>query len=117
MCRLSIGIDLERFEHFKDAQFRSLTIISATQIKLIFAVQDKARAYDWITMEFDFYGVQDARLIEDNKLDFVDMSEGISILKEELFSFAIGEYNNFQNMKNSIFYIQAENIKYTQGSF
>ena len=114
---MSIGIDLERFEHFKDAEFRSVTIISASQIQLIFAVQDKARAYDWISMEFNFYGVKDAKLIEDKKLAFIDMSEGISILKEELFSFAIGEYNNFQNMKNSIFYIQAENIKYTQGSF
>ena len=114
---MSIGIDLERFEHFKDAEFRSVTIISASQIQLIFAVQDKARAYDWISMEFDFYGVKDAKLMEDKKLAFIDMSEGISILKKELFSFAIGEYNNLQNMKNSIFYIQAENIKYTQGSF
>ena len=56
MCWLSIGIDLERFEHFKDAEFRSVAVISATQIKLIFAVQDKARAYDWITMSLIFMG-------------------------------------------------------------
>lgn len=114
---MSIGIDLERFEHFKDAEFRSVEIISSTQVKLIFAVQDKARAYDWITMEFDFYGVSDAKLIQDTKLQFIDTSDGISIFKDKLFSFTIGEYNNIKNMKDSIFYIQADDIKYTQGNF
>jgi len=114
---LSIGIDLERFEHFKDAEFRSVQIISATQIKLIFAVQDKARAYDWITMELDFYGVSDAKLIEDTKLSFIDMSDGISIFKDTLFLFAIGEYNNSTNINDSLFYIKADNIKYKEGSF
>ena len=114
---MSIGIDLERFEHFKDAEFRSVEIISSTQIKLIFAVQDKARAYDWITMELNFHGIKDAKLIEDTKLNFIDMNDGITILKDTLFSFAIGEYNNIQNMNNSIFYIQADDIKYTQGTF
>jgi hypothetical protein len=114
---LSIGIDLERFEHFKDAEFRSAEIISATHIKLTFGVQDKARAYDWITMVFDFHGVSDAKLIEDTKIDFIDMSDGISILKDRLFSFAIGEYNNITNINDSIFYIKADDIKYTQGQF
>jgi len=114
---LSIGIDLERFEHFKDAEFRSVAVISATQIKLIFAVQDKARAYDWITMEFNFYGVSNAKLIEDSKLDFIDMSDGITILKDNLFLFAIGEYNNSMYANDSIFYIKADDIKYKEGQF
>jgi len=114
---LSIGIDLERFEHFKDAEFRSVEVISATQMKLIFGVQDKARAYDWITMEFNFSGVSDAKLIEDSKLKFVDMEDGITILQDKVLVFAIGEYNSITNIKDSIFYIIADNIKYTQGEF
>jgi len=117
VCRLSIGIDLERFEHFKDAEFRSVEIISPTQVKLIFAVQDKARAYDWITMELHFYGVKDAKLLEERKLHLIDMSDGVTIHKGTLFSFAIGEYNNIKNMNSSLFYIQADDIKYTQGNF
>ena len=113
---MSIGIDLERFEHFKGAEFRSVEIISATHIKLIFGVQDKARAYDWITMEFDFYGVKDAKLIEDSKLNFVDMSDGITLIKDTLLSFAIGEYNN-TNIHDAIFYVKADDVKYTQGQF
>ena len=114
---MSIGIDLERFEHFKDAEFRSVEILSPTHIKLVFALQDKARAYDWIRMTFDFHGVQDAKLIDESKLQFVDMSEGITLLKDKFFLFAIGEYNSATNIKDSIFYIQADDIKYTQGNF
>jgi len=114
---LPIGIDLERFEHFKNAEFRSIEVISATQIKLIFGVQDKARAYDWIAMEFSFSGVSDAKLIEDSKLKFVDMEDGITILQDNVLVFAIGEYNSITNIKDSIFYIIADDIKYTQGGF
>lgn len=114
---MSIGIDLERFEYFKDAEFRSVEIVSPTQIKLTFAVQDKARAYDWITMEFSFSGVSDAKLIENSKLNFIDMQDGITILKDKVFAFTIGEYNSITNMKDSIFYIIADNIKQTQGQF
>jgi hypothetical protein len=113
---LSIGIDLERFEHFKDAEFRSIEIVSATQIKLIFGIQDKARAYDWITMELDFHGVSDAKLIEDSKLNFIDMSDGVSVIKNNFEAFAIGEYN-ITNIHDSLFYIKADYIKYTQGQF
>ena len=114
---MSIGIDLERFEHFKDAEFRTVEIVSPTQMKLIFGVQDKARAYDWITMEFSFSGVSDAKLIEDSKLKFVDMEDGITILQDKVLVFAIGEYNSITNIKDSIFYIIADDIKYTQGEF
>ncbi len=114
---MSIGIDLERFEHFKDAEFRSVEILSPQHIKLHFAVQDKARAYDWIGMAFDFYGVKDAKLVDETKLQFIDMSEGITIRKDKFFLFAIGEYNSGTNIKDSIFYIKADDIKYTQGSF
>ena len=114
---MPIGIDLERFEHFKDAEFRSVEVISATQMKLIFGVQDKARAYDWIAMEFSFSGVSDAKLIEDSKLKFVDMEDGITIIKDKIFAFAIGKYTNITNIKDSVFYIIADTIKYTQGEF
>ena len=54
----------ERFSHFKDAEFRSLNIISPLHIQTTFAVQDSARAYDWITITLEFNGVSDARLLE-----------------------------------------------------
>jgi len=115
---LSVGIDLERFEHFKDAEWRLLEIESPTQMKAVFAVQDKARAYDWITIAFTFTGVSDARLLDGNRISHVDMSEGINIIKDEnLFAFGIGECYNVDTVKNSSCYIIASGIKYEEGQF
>ena len=45
------------------------------------------------------------------------MSDGISILKDNLFLFAIGEYNNNTHATDSVFYIKADDIKYKEGQF
>jgi len=109
---------LERFNNFKDAEFRSLEIISPLKIKLIFALQDAARAFDWITIELEFNGVSDARLLEQKRLSFVDMSEGVNIVKnDDLFAFGIGECYNISNIKNSICYLIATDLKYREGLF
>ena len=109
---------LERFNHFKDAEFRSMDIISPLQIKLTFALQDAARAFDWITITLEFNGVNDARLLEPNRLAFVDMSDGANIVKDgNLFAFGIGERYNISNIKNSICYLIANDLKYEEGLF
>ena len=108
---------MERFEHFKDAEFRSCDIISPTQVKLIFAVQDKARAYDWITVELSCTLISDAKLLETSKLSLVNMEQGMTLLYENNFALAIGEYTNHTNIKDAIFYIICENVKYKEGSF
>jgi hypothetical protein len=109
---------LERFDNFKDAEFRTLEIISASQIKLTLATQDKARAFDWISLELLFSGVVDAKLPQNNKLHLIDLSDGISIINENnMFAFAIGACYNISTVKNSIFYIVADSLKYKEGSF
>ena len=109
---------LERFNNFKDAEFRSLEVVSPLQIKLVFALQDAARAFDWITIELEFNGVSDARLLEHNRLSFVDMGDGANIVKDDdLFAFGIGECYNISNIKNSICYLIATDLKYKEGSF
>ena len=113
-----MSIDLQRFDNFKDAELRSLEVLSATHIKLIIAVQDSARAFDWITLEIDFIGVSDARLLEQNKLSFVDMSEGVSLLHvNKEFAFGIGACYNIQAIKNSTLYIISQDVKYQEGQF
>ena len=108
---------MQRFENFKDADFRSLDVLSATQIQLVFAVQDKARAYDWISIEILFDGVVDAKLIEENQVDFVDMSDGLTLLYETTYTFAIGNYKSSQVCKDSILYVVSKTIKYKEGQF
>lgn len=109
---------LERFDNFKDAEFRSIEIISPLQIRFTFAVQDSARAFDWITITLEFNGVKDARLLESNRLNMVDMNDGINIVKDEnLFAFGVGECYNISNIKNSVCYLIADDLKYEEGLF
>ena len=111
-------IDLERFGNFKDAEFRSLEILSATHIKLMLAVQDAARDFDWITLELDFRDVTDARLLEENRLHFIDMSDGASLLHvNKEFAFGIGACYNIQAIKSSTLYIISKELKYKEGQF
>ena len=109
---------LERFDDFKESEIRSLKIISPTEIAITFALQDKARAYDWITLQLFFSAVTDAKLVDANKLDYIDMSDGVSILYEEgHFHFALGSYTSAASIKDALLYIVSENIKYGEGAF
>ncbi|QOP46763.1 hypothetical protein FM071_10310 [Sulfurimonas paralvinellae] len=109
---------LERFDDFKECEIRSLEIISPTEMKMTLAVQDKARAYDWITINLLFSDVNDAQLVDENKLPYIDMSEGVSILHSEgLFAFAVGSYKSFSSSKDSSLFIICKNIKYSEGAF
>jgi len=109
---------LKRFDNFRDGEFRSVEIISPTDISLTFAIQDSARAFDWISITLEFNGVCDARLQDNNKLSLIDMSEGITILKENnKLAFGIGECYNINSIKNSSLFIESTNIKYKEGLF
>ena len=111
-------IDLQRFNNFKDAELRSLEVVSPTHIKMDIALQDSARAFDWIALELDFYGVKDAKLIEQNQLKFIDMSEGLTLLQQNNeFAFASGACYNISNIKNATFYIISEDFKYQEKQF
>lgn len=114
----NIDTFLERFNSFKDAEFRSIEVNSATSMKLIFATQDSARAFDWLTIELEFSGVSDAKLLDESQLSFVAMSDGVSLLsKDNTISFAIGYYSTDISAKDSICYIIASSVKYQEGPF
>jgi len=115
---LSVDIDLARFDNFKGAEFRSLEILSPLEINATFAVQDAARAHDWITLTLKFIGVNDARLVDGRKISFIDLEDGISILKDDkLIAFGLGECYNIGTIKNSSCYIIANSFKYEEGIF
>ena len=109
---------LKRFDNFKDGEFRTIKVISPTTMLVTFAAQDSARAFDWITVDLEFSGVSDARLLEQTKLSLVDMSEGISIINNNnRFAFAIGECYNISTIKSSTCYIESDTLKYEEGQF
>ena len=109
---------LERFDNFKESEIRSLDVISPTTLTLTLTAQDAARGFDWISVEFEFNGVEDAKIVQESQLDFLDMSEGISLLFEEnLFAFGVGECYNIAAVKNSACYIVSKGLKYQEGAF
>jgi len=109
---------LKRFDNFRDGEFRLIEVISPTAIVAKFAGQDSAREFDWVSIDFEFNGVEDANLIDNKKLSFIDMNDGINIIHEnEKFSFGVGECSSIDSIKNSTCYITSTSVKYRQGSF
>ncbi len=109
---------LKRFDNFKNSELRSIEVISPTTMLVTLAGQDGARDFDWITVTLELSGVSDARLLDNTKLSFIDMSIGVSIINDEnVLAFAIGECYNLSSIKNSSCYIVGLNLKYEEGLF
>ena len=109
---------LERFDNFKDGEFRTIEVISPASISVTLAGQDSAREFDWISMKFEFSGVSKAKLLESQKLAFIDMNDGVNIVcEDDNFTFCIGDYQSESSAKNSICYIKCSSLKYQEGSF
>lgn len=109
---------LKRFDNFRNGELRSIEVISSSCIIINLAGQDGARAYDWVSMAIEFSGVSDAKLLEENKLSFVDFSDGVSIINSDnKFAFSIGECYNISTVKNSACYIIGSSLKYQEGLF
>ena len=118
LLKKDLSAFLKRFDGFKDAELRSFEIISPAIVKITLAVQDSAREFDWITIKLELSEIIDARLLENSKLQHVDMSEGVSIIfTESQVAFGIGNYDNFSNITNSACYIKAASIKYQEDSY
>lgn len=85
---------MERIDNAAQGEIRSLTPLSPTSIEIRFSVQDVARGYDWIDVLFRIEGVNDAKLVSDNVLRGLDMSEGITVeLTPNSAALAIGSYS------------------------
>lgn len=85
---------MERIDHAKDGEIRSITPLSPTSIEIRFSVQDIARGYDWIDVAFRIEGVRDAKLASDNILKSLDMSEGITVeIGANECALALGSYS------------------------
>ena len=104
---------MERIDKAIRGEIRSLTPLSPTSIEIRFSVQDIARGYDWIDIVFRLEGVNDAKLVSDNVLRSLDMSEGITVeLTTNSASLAIGSYEGRCN--EAPFYILGTSIGYEE---
>jgi len=109
---------LKRFDDFRNGEFRHMEIVSPTVITLTLSSQDEAKAFDWVSITLEFSGVSDALLVENSKLNLVDMSDGISILyKNGKFYFGVGKCEKVSSIKTSTCHIEGSSLKYEEGSF
>ena len=109
---------LKRFNNFKGGEVRSIEIISPAVIIITLAGQDEARAFDWISLQLECNGVNDAQILDNSKLTHLDMNEGISILNTGTsLAFAVGECYNESSIKSSSCFIECSSMKYKEGLF
>lgn len=107
---------MERIDNAAQGEIRSLTPLSSTSIEIRFSVQDIARGYDWIDVLFRIEGVNDAKLVSDNVLCGLDMSEGITVeMDANSCALAIGNYGGRAN--EAPFYILGTSIGYEELPF
>ncbi len=107
-----------RFESFIDSEIKELNVIDPTSFKLTLNAQDKVKDFDWTGLEFNFNGVSDAHLVDSSKLNFVDTTDGITILQEDSkLIFGVGSYKNKSSIKNSQLFFECASLKYEEISF
>lgn len=109
---------LTRIDHAMAGEIRSVLMNSPVNFTIEFSVQDANRGHDWINIAFEVDGVSNARLIDDEKLPFVDMSDGISLIFEDgSCAVAIGEYHSLEAMQSAALFLCGSSIKYEERPF
>lgn len=109
---------LSRFERFTGAEIKSITLVSPSVIEIRLSTQDTALGFDWIDLSLQLSNVSDANLLEDKKLAYLDMSEGMSVIFEDnKFAFCYGDYRTHQSAKDSSLFVISDSIKYEELPF
>lgn len=109
---------LERILNGEDAMLRSLVLNGPTTAVLTLSVQDKQRGFDWIDIAFEISGMQDAKLVNDNQLDFIDTEDGITIVFEEgEWGLGIGRFGSLEALKSAPLYLIGTTLKYSEAPF
>jgi hypothetical protein len=109
---------LARLLNGEGAMLRSLKMQSPTKTLLTLSVQDKHRGFDWIDITFEISGIQDAKLVNDNQLDFIETEDGITIVFEEgVWGLGIGRYQTLEALKSAPLYLIGTSLKYEEVPF
>jgi len=102
---------LEKYNHFKYEQIRSVQHLADGSKVVTLVVQDDD-GEDLDTINLEFSDIKDLRILDSSVLSFLDMTSGISIIKEnDLYGFAIGSGTAMLHVHNAPFYIVASDLK------
>jgi len=102
---------LAKFNHFKDAEIRSLQAPSEDTVIITLAVQDD-EGEDTDKVRIECVGIKDKRLLLNSVLPFLDMMSGIGLICErDLYAFAIGSCDTMLHVLNAPLYVVCEGMK------
>lgn len=103
---------LKKHNNFKYAQVRSIEQLSDDSRTLTIVVLDDDGEEDLHTIKMEFKGIKNSRILQDNILGYLDMSFGISIIKENnLYGFALGRGTAMLHVHNAPLFIISTDIK------
>jgi hypothetical protein len=101
---------LEKYNHFKDAQVRSVQNVSENSKVVTIVLQDDD-GEDLNSVKLKFDDIKESRILENSVLAFMDMMSGISIVQEHgLYGFAIGSGTAMLHVHNAPLFIVAGEI-------
>ena len=101
---------LEKYNHFKDAQIRSIQPLSDSSKVVTLVVQDDD-GEDLHTVKIEFNNITNSKILDNSVLSYMDTGFGISIIKEhDLYGFALGKGTAMLHVLNAPLYIVASNI-------
>ena len=101
---------LEKYNHFRDAQIRSVQVPTDSSKIVTIVVQDDD-GEDINTVNIEFKDIKESRILLDSVLPFLDMMGGISMVKEhDRYGFAVGGGCAMLDINNSPMYIIASDL-------
>lgn len=102
---------LEKYNHFKYEQIRSIQQLPDASKIVTLVVQDD-EGEDVHTIKIEFKDIKSSRILVDSVLAYLDMTSGISIVKDHgLYGFAIGSGTAMLHVQNAPLYIIASDVK------
>lgn len=102
---------LEKYDHFKSDQIRSIVSPADRSTVVINIVVQDDEGEDLNTVSIEFKNIKESRLLQNSVLPFLDMMSGISIVKEhDLYGFALGSGSAMLHVHNAPLYVIASDI-------
>lgn len=105
---------LKKYDNFRYAQFCSIQQLPDSSKIVTIVVQDDD-GEDVNQVEIEFKNINDSKILVDSVLSYLDMTSGISIVKENgLYGFAIGSASAMLYIHSAPLFIIASDIKITE---